>query len=82
MTLHNLNVLIYFLFKKKWLSQAVEAVKSGGTLVYSTCSLTTSENEAVVAWALEKFPEMKLVEQVNNIAGVFLLKFDSHGAFK
>ncbi|PIK62540.1 putative methyltransferase NSUN6 isoform X1 [Apostichopus japonicus] len=50
-------------YQRSLFHKAVEAVKPGGTIVYSTCSLTTSENEAIVVWALKTFPEIKLEEQ-------------------
>lgn len=41
--------------------QAVDLVKPGGILVYSTCTITLEENEQNVAWVLERFPQMELV---------------------
>ena len=42
--------------QKELVRAAVESVKSGGTVVYSTCSLTPEENEFVIQWAIENLP--------------------------
>ena len=64
-------------------SQAVRLLKPGGTLVYSTCTITSEENERQVARALEKFPCLQLVKQVSNVNlpnlqdfGVKFFKYD------
>lgn len=46
--------------QKKLLSNAVPMLKFGGTMVYSTCTINIAENEEIVAWALQKFPELVL----------------------
>ncbi len=48
---------------QKELFKAAHAVlEPGGTLVYSTCSLEPEEDELIIAWALEKFPDLRLVD--------------------
>ena len=55
--------------QKNLMKAAVKLLKSaGGTLVYSTCTITAEENEKLVAWTLEKFPMLELVE-ANPIVG-------------
>jgi len=41
--------------QKKLFHAAVRLLKSGGTIVYSTCTITRGENEEMVKWAMEKF---------------------------
>ncbi|HMM05599.1 MAG TPA: 16S rRNA (cytosine(967)-C(5))-methyltransferase RsmB [Clostridiales bacterium] len=43
------------------LSSAHRALKNGGRLVYSTCTLSDAENKDNVAWFLKKYPDMKPV---------------------
>ena len=47
--------------QKHILQSAVRMLKPGGRLVYSTCTLNHEENEEVVAWLLETFPELSAV---------------------
>lgn len=61
------NVLKLTKLQKKLFTSAYESLKIGGTLVYSTCTLNTQENENIVLWALSNF-NLKLQKiEINNI---------------
>lgn len=49
----------------------MKLLKPGGVLVYSTCTITLSENEEQVAWALKAFPCLQLQPQVIVFSGHF-----------
>jgi 16S rRNA C967 or C1407 C5-methylase (RsmB/RsmF family) len=42
------------LYQRLMLRQAVKALKPGGRLVFSTCTLNPDENEGNTAWALQE----------------------------
>jgi 16S rRNA (cytosine1407-C5)-methyltransferase len=47
--------------QKRLLYAALCALRQGGELIYSTCTFSPEENEAVVDWALRKFNCLKLL---------------------
>jgi len=50
--------------QKEILNEAARLVKPGGTLVYSTCTITQEENNAVVQDFLKKNPDFRLDENL------------------
>ncbi|KAI3968244.1 hypothetical protein MKX01_018547 [Papaver californicum] len=56
-------------YQKKMFDQAIQLVRPGGTLVYSTCTLNPGENEAVVRYALDKYKFLSLAPQHLRIGG-------------
>lgn len=50
--------------QKKLAAAGAKALKPGGILVYSTCTFSPEENEEVVQWLLEKFPQELQLEEV------------------
>lgn len=42
-------------------------VRPGGTLIYSTCSITVEENEGVVTWFIDRNPDFEIVETESKI---------------
>jgi 16S rRNA C967 or C1407 C5-methylase (RsmB/RsmF family) len=55
--------------QKKLFDKAVELLKPGGILVYSTCTVTTEENEAIVKWALDKYSSILDLCQTHPVLG-------------
>lgn len=44
------------MLQKELFKHAVNLLKKGGTLVYSTCSLEPEEDEEIIDWALQRLP--------------------------
>ncbi|HIW72269.1 MAG TPA: RsmF rRNA methyltransferase first C-terminal domain-containing protein [Candidatus Levilactobacillus faecigallinarum] len=47
--------------QREILTEAVKMVKPGGQLIYSTCTFAPEEDEQMMAWVLQTFPEFHLV---------------------
>jgi NOL1/NOP2/sun family putative RNA methylase len=48
--------------QKQLVQAGFDVLKSGGTLVYSTCTMEPEENEGVVSWLLENNPDARADE--------------------
>ncbi|MDU4411341.1 MAG: RsmB/NOP family class I SAM-dependent RNA methyltransferase, partial [Streptococcus sp.] len=48
--------------QKDILSDGLKMLAPGGQLIYSTCTWSPEENEGVVAWILENYPDLELVQ--------------------
>jgi len=48
--------------QRQMLDKSAENVKAGGTLIYSTCSITVEENEMIIEQFLKQHPEFSLAE--------------------
>lgn len=53
--------------QRELIESAFHALRPGGTLVYSTCTLNREENESVVAWLLERYPEAVTVSPLGDL---------------
>ena len=60
--------------QKKLLKSAYQALKPGGELVYSTCTLNREENEEILEWAISELDGLKLqninLEIKNAVKGI------------
>ncbi|QHM71247.1 Ribosomal RNA small subunit methyltransferase F [Mixta intestinalis] len=76
------------------IDSAFHALKPGGTLIYSTCTLNRLENQQVVSWLCERYPDAVEIESLAQLfpgaqqaataegfLHVFPQLFDSEGFF-
>lgn len=55
--------------QRKILSIVRNYVKTGGTLIYSTCTINTEENEDNARWFVENFPEFTKIREKQMLPG-------------
>ena len=67
----------------KLLESALQAVKPGGQVVYSTCTLAPEEDEAVLDALLDRYPQQIAIESVDRLLPTPApgLTHDGHHAF-
>lgn len=56
-------------YQRRILAAGVAALRPGGTLVFSTCTISPLENEGNVRWLLDSFPQLRLVPALPRIGG-------------
>lgn len=59
------GVAYYAPLQKEIVGQAIEMLKPGGILVYSTCTFSPEENEGLVDWVLERYPELSVEDGIS-----------------
>ncbi|WP_153731238.1 16S rRNA (cytosine(967)-C(5))-methyltransferase RsmB [Sporosarcina obsidiansis] len=81
--IENLSVI-----QKDLLRVASQLVKKGGRIVYSTCTIDKTENEAVIEWFLQENPDfelapLQLIDQTNDNKYLQILphQYESDGFF-
>ncbi len=47
--------------QKEILSNAVKTLKNGGYIVYATCTFSLDENEKIIDWFLDNYPDFELI---------------------
>lgn len=47
--------------QRKILGSAMQMLKPGGVLVYSTCTFSPEEDEQNIAWLLQQYPDLKML---------------------
>lgn len=75
--------------QKQLLTRAAGYLKHGGTLVYSTCTLNAEENERMISWFLDSFPEFypenfqirQFKDSENGMMSIFPFECGSDGFF-
>lgn len=55
--------------QREIMTEALKMVKPGGQLIYSTCTFAPEEDEQMMAWVLDNFPEFHLVP-IKKVGGV------------
>ncbi|KAA8730174.1 16S rRNA (cytosine(1407)-C(5))-methyltransferase RsmF [Ewingella americana] len=53
--------------QRELINSAFHALKPGGTLVYSTCTLNAQENQQVCQWLLDEYPDAVEVESLADL---------------
>ena len=56
--------------QKELIVSAFESLKSGGEMIYATCTFAPEENEAVVNYLLKKYPNAKLLPIKHNFKNI------------
>ncbi|XP_073065212.1 rRNA (cytosine-C(5))-methyltransferase NOP2C [Primulina eburnea] len=56
-------------YQRRMFDQAVQLVRSGGVIVYSTCTINPGENEALVRYALDTYTFLSLASQNPKVGG-------------
>ncbi|GLT94048.1 hypothetical protein SLE2022_118110 [Rubroshorea leprosula] len=56
-------------YQRRMFDQAVQLVRAGGVIVYSTCTINPGENEALVRYALDTYSFLSLAPQHPRIGG-------------
>lgn len=67
--------------QKRILSDVIPALKSGGVLVYSTCSYSQEENEQIGDWLMTEFDLESIQIPINADWGIVETQSASHKAF-
>ncbi|PKI31348.1 hypothetical protein CRG98_048274 [Punica granatum] len=56
-------------YQQRMFDQAVQLVRPGGVIVYSTCTINPGENEALVRYALDTYKFLSLASQYPRVGG-------------
>ena len=67
--------------QKRILSDIIGTLKQGGTLVYSTCSYSASENEEIADWLISEFGLVSVQIPTEKNWGIVETKSEKHTAY-